>query len=108
VTVPKVWGEEVIIVNCEKYCGKLLFLEKGAESSYHYHKEKQETFFALNGQVGLTIDGKGYMLNPFARPKTIRSGVKHSFRGLTKAVILEVSTFHSDNDVVRETESKGG
>ncbi|GAI09553.1 unnamed protein product, partial [marine sediment metagenome] len=63
--VEKVWGNEVWIVNCPLYCGKFLYLDKGAESSYHYHKEKQETFYCLKGQVALTIEGRDYMLNPF-------------------------------------------
>ena len=45
--VKKVWGKELWIVNCDKYCGKLLYLDKGATSSYHYHKEKQETFYVI-------------------------------------------------------------
>lgn len=107
-TVEKVWGEELWIVNCDKYCGKLLFLDEGAVSSMHFHPEKQETFYALRGQVALTIEGKDYMLNPSSRPKTIYPKQKHQFRGISEAVILEVSTHHNDDDVVRFEESKSG
>lgn len=103
--VNKGWGKELIIVN-DIYCGKLLYLDKGAESSYHKHLQKQETFFCLEGQVALTIEGKDYMLNPFSRPKTIRPKTLHSFRGITDAVIIEFSTHHEESDVVRLTESK--
>ncbi len=104
--VEKVWGREVWIVNCPKYCGKLLFLDKGAISSLHYHKKKQETFYALSGQIGLSIEGKGYMLNPFSRPETIYPRQKHQFTGLSdNIIILEISTHHDDNDVVREEAS---
>lgn len=106
--VEKVWGKELIIVNCDKYCGKLLYLDKGAESSYHRHTNKQETFFCLQGQVALTIEGRDYMLNPFSRPKTIKPGQLHGFRGVTDSLILETSTCHEDRDVVRKTESKKG
>lgn len=99
--VPKVWGREVWIVNCDEYCGKLLYLDKGAVSSIHYHKEKKETFYALSGQVGLMIAGEDYMLNPFSRPKTVYPGQKHQFVGITDATILEISTHHSEEDVVR-------
>jgi len=95
-------------VNCPEYCGKFLYLDKGATSSYHYHKEKKETFYALKGQVALIIEDKDYMLNPFSRPKTILPKQKHQFRGITQAVLLEVSTQHSDKDVVRLTESRSG
>lgn len=104
--VPKKWGKEVWVVNCEQYCGKLLHVNKDAVSSLHYHPKKQETFYCLEGQVALTIDGKDYMLNPFSRPKTIYPGVTHQFRGICQAIILEVSTHHDDEDVIRLSESK--
>lgn len=103
--VKKVWGKEVIVVNNDKYCGKFLYLDKGAESSYHRHLKKQETFYAMEGQVALTIEGKDYMLNPYSRPKTIRPGQLHGFRGITDSLILEISTHHDDKDVVRLSES---
>jgi len=104
--IPKVWGSEVVIVNNEKYCGKLLLLDKGATSSMHYHKTKQETFYALSGQTGLHIAGKDYMLNPYSRPKTIYPQQEHQFIGLSEdIVILEISTKHRELDVVRLTES---
>lgn len=104
--IPKKWGQEVVLINCSLYCGKLLMLVKGCTSSYHYHKKKQETFFCTNGEVALTIDGRDYMLSPFSRPKTIMPNQKHKFYAITNATILEVSTAHSDNDVFRLTESQ--
>lgn len=95
-------------MNCPEYCSKFLHLDKGATSSYHYHKEKKETFYALKGQVALTIEGRDYMLNPFSRPKTIMPKQRHQFYGITDATILEISTHHDDKDVVRLTESKEG
>jgi len=103
--VKKRWGRERWIVNCQLYCGKLLYLDKGAQSSYHYHKNKQETFYCLEGQVGLHVNDHDYLLNPFSRPKTIKPGMRHSFFGLTEAVILEVSTRHDEKDVYRIKES---
>lgn len=106
--VPKVWGEELWLVNSDKYCGKLLTVNKGAESSYHYHREKEETFYCLYGKVSLTIEGKDYTLTPHSCPMTIEPNEKHSFVGLVESVILEVSTHHDNSDVVRLTESKSG
>lgn len=106
--VKKVWGREVWLVNCDEYCGKLLYLDKGAVSSMHYHEVKKETFYALSGQTALTIEGKDYMLNPASRPKTIYPGQKHQFRGLSDGIIiLEISTHHDDSDVIRLSASKG-
>ncbi len=106
--VKKVWGKELWIVNCDKYCGKFLYLDKGATSSYHYHKEKQETFFILRGQIILTIENGSVQLNPLSEPVTIMPNQKHKFFGITDATILEVSTQHDDKDVYRLEESKSG
>ena len=103
--VSKTWGGELWIVNCDEYCGKLLYVKKGSVSSYHYHPRKKETFYSLEGVVALTIESKDYMMNPFSRPKTIEPGARHSFTGISDAVILEISTHHEDDDVVRLTES---
>jgi len=103
--VPKVWGKELWLVNCRKYCGKLLMLNKGSVSSYHYHMVKQETFYCLKGLVKLVIGEIEYQLTPDNSPITILPKEKHKFEGVTDAVILEVSTMHRDDDVVRLTES---
>lgn len=103
--VEKVWGSELWVVNCE-YCGKLLYLDKGAKSSYHRHEIKKETFFCIEGEVALTIEGKEYKLLPLYQPITIKPGQLHSFRGITDATIIEFSTHHDDRDVVRLTESR--
>ena len=102
----KVWGREIYVVNEKEYCAKFLCLKKGAQCSYHYHPKKKETFYAIRGEAILTIEDKDYILNPFSPPKTILPEQKHSFFGLKHTVILEVSTFHSDEDVVRLAPSK--
>lgn len=107
--VEKVWGLEFWIINEPEYCAKFLFIGQGAITSYHYHPKKKETFYGMEGQVALTIDGKDYMLNSFSRPKTIMPGTAHQLIGLAiDNVILEISTHHSDEDVVRLSESKPG
>ena len=104
--VKKVWGEEIYLVN-DGYCGKLLVVDGGTESSYHYHPKKKETFYALEGYGRLTVEGKEHNLAPFLNPKTIQPGEKHSFKTDMGMVLLEISSFHDDNDVVRITESRG-
>ena len=49
--VPKGWGWEKWIVNCEEYCGKLLFFNKGKRCSWHYHVEKDEVFYLQSGKM---------------------------------------------------------
>ena len=49
--VSKGWGFEKWIVNCDKYCGKLLYFVKGKKCSWHYHKIKDEVFYIQSGKV---------------------------------------------------------
>lgn len=49
-TVKKAWGSEFIFSTNEKYCGKFLNFDKGAKFSMHFHAEKDETWFVLNGK----------------------------------------------------------
>lgn len=108
IEVEKVWGKEIWLVNYPEYCGKLLLLDRNAESSYHRHKRKKETFAGIEGNAWLTVEGREYMLSPASEAVTIEPGEKHKFVGLTKAVILEISTHHSDDDVERLSKSKQG
>lgn len=100
------WGSELCVVNNPDYCGKLLYLKRDAESSFHYHPKKKETFYCIQGQVDLRIGSKHFQLNPFSDPITIEPEEKHSFYGIADAVILEVSTYHDEKDVFEVTESR--
>ena len=111
--VAKKWGEEIWIVNNEKYCGKYLIINKGACSSLHYHPKKMESFMCIQGLVLLYVQ-QGEELKSYRMEKndcviTLMPGTPHAFQGLTEgATLLEISTTHNDEDVVRLTESTGG
>lgn len=47
--VPKGWGHEVIFVNNDLYCGKILHFKKDAKFSMHYHLKKKETWYVNSG-----------------------------------------------------------
>lgn len=47
--VEKGWGSEFIFATTDKYCGKLLRFNKGAKFSMHFHAEKDETWYVLDG-----------------------------------------------------------
>jgi len=103
--VDKVWGYEKIIVNNDLYCGKLLYLKKGFKCSYHFHKLKTEDFFLLSGLVALVVEDETYFLTTYRGSINIPPHTKHSFIGLHKATILEVSTTDHTKDSYRESES---
>ena len=120
--VPKLWGEEDWIINTPQYCGKVLTLRPGYQSSLHYHPLKHETFVCMVGNVclemfpeGVTRLGKPagavrtlYMSSTMRNAVTLEPGVPHRFYCTTKspAVVVEFSTHHSDTDVVRLEDSR--
>ena len=64
--------------------------------------------YGLEGSALLVIEDNEHLLTPFNLPKTIMPGERHTFYGITDAVILEVSTHHDDADSVRFTSSQPG
>jgi mannose-6-phosphate isomerase-like protein (cupin superfamily) len=108
--IEKLWGTEEIIVNTDRYCGKILRLDPGYVSSRHYHELKDETFYVLSGVIGLEIGDRVFMLSAFPDHESIRvmPMTPHRFWAIGPygAEIIEFSTPHSDGDVVR-LESSG-
>lgn len=105
-TIPKGWGHELIIVNNEKYCGKILSFKEDCKFSMHYHMIKQETWYVNNGrfcfkwidtEIGVThnqILCKGDVV-------TIPIGMPHQLEAITDGEIFEISTQHFDSDSYR-------
>ena len=103
--VDKIWGHEIWLANNEKhdYCGKILHVNAGHGSSMHYHMDKHETFYILKGQLELELldtrdgtrsiivlnEGDGY---------EIEQGQPHKLAAGIDTDIIEVSTFHKDED----------
>ena len=102
--VNKVWGNEQWIVNSDKYCGKILVLHKQYRCSIHYHKQKDETFYIMNGAVLMELDGEKQVMHPGESIRVL-PGQKHRFTGLSNAMIVEFSTHHEDDDSYRESTS---
>ena len=104
--VPKGWGGETIIVNNEKYCGKILVFKKGFSFSMHYHIIKQETWYVNKGRFKFNwIDTeKGETLLKFLTVGdvvTIPIGMPHQLHALEDGEIFEISTQHFDSDSYR-------
>lgn len=57
--VEKGWGFEEIWATNDKYCGKMMAFRTGACFSMHFHAEKDETWYVLNGKFSVRyIDTK--------------------------------------------------
>ena len=49
--VNKRWGYELWIENSKDYCGKHLHVVPNQWCSFHYHKNKKETFYVISGEL---------------------------------------------------------
>lgn len=105
-SVPKGWGHEIVFVNNELYCGKLLVFKAGCKFSMHYHMIKDETWYVEEGmflyrwidtetaEVRENILKEGHSVRQFP-------GQPHQLEALTDGTIFEVSTQHFDSDSYR-------
>ena len=109
--VEKLWGREYWIVNSDLYCLKFLKVNPGFQCSIHAHKLKDETFVGYSGTLQLNLhraNGELYQVFPIepGYQRHILPGTYHSFIAVNVCFVMEVSTFHSDADVVRIQESR--
>jgi NDP-sugar pyrophosphorylase family protein len=94
----KPWGYEKILINTEKYLTKELFLYEGYQTSFHYHKSKDETMYILGGSGYIEFeDRKEY----FGRNDTVRikPGTPHTIVATESTVLHEVSTPQLDDTI---------
>ena len=109
--VEKPWGHELIWALSELYAGKLLSVKAGHELSLQFHREKDESWYVLEGRAELDLARAGEkttsseVVTPGAAFR-IRPGTVHRIRALEDTVILEVSTPQLD-DVVRLDDAYG-
>ncbi|MBU1628731.1 MAG: cupin domain-containing protein [Gammaproteobacteria bacterium] len=104
----KGWGKEYWLFNNENLCCKVLRLEKNKQCSLHFHLEKEEIFFVIEGQMALTwIDTQtgAEHLRELSKGDSvfISRGMPHSFCGMSDepCLFLEASTHHEEHDSYR-------
>ena len=105
--VPKGWGFEKWIVNCEEYCGKILYFVKDKKCSWHYHKLKDEVFYVQSGKIIVKNsdndnieESESVILNKGDNFHVYR-GLRHQMIALEDSEIFEFSTQHFDEDSYR-------
>lgn len=106
--VEKEWGHELWIHNSPLYCGKLLvFRERGARFSLHYHLKKTETWYVQQGFFTFRwVDlERGKLMQKEIFPGDvieIPQGLPHQLIAQAKeSTVFEVSTQHFDDDSYR-------
>jgi D-beta-D-heptose 7-phosphate kinase/D-beta-D-heptose 1-phosphate adenosyltransferase len=99
---PKLWGYEIWYVNTFDYCCKMLVVYPGFQVSRHFHKKKDETFTALDGDFELEVDGRLVYLKRGGCIR-IKPFTVHNFRVVGDQIgsLLEVSTNHREDDSYR-------
>jgi len=105
----KKWGKEVLLVNNDLYCAKYLYINKGYQTSIHYHEVKDEALFVMNGLVNLQLypimeNIKYYFTKKLGKKQYYRIKINevHRFCAIeSDVVLLEVSTHHEDKDSKR-------
>lgn len=103
--VSKPWGHELIWSHCNKFVGKLLYINRGHKLSRQYHEQKEETILVLTGTLSLEVGIPGQYFEKIDLKKGqsfhVTPGTIHRFCAPYGDVELaEVSTPELD-DVVR-------
>jgi len=104
--VQKGWGKEIWLVNNNKYCGKILKFNAGSKFSMHYHVNKEETFYILDGHLRLKYFD---LSNAEEKNEDLYSGDivdipqfnPHKIEAIKESTIVEISTHHEDSDSYR-------
>jgi len=104
--VPKGWGKEVIFVNNDEYCGKLLCFEKDKKFSMHYHIKKKETWYVSKGSFILiwVETDTGTTHTEYLKVGDVitnERGEPHQLIAIEDSEVFEVSTKHYDEDSFR-------
>ena len=109
--VEKDWGSETWFANNleHNYCGKVLEIKKGKGTSMHYHVDKHEVFYVLEGTLKVdwidTDSGEVYTVY-VAKGESMEmpQGIPHSLiadEAFEDVKLIEASTFHRDSDSYR-------
>jgi mannose-6-phosphate isomerase len=109
--VDKPWGYELIWAKTDDYVGKILFVRAGESLSLQFHKEKDESWYVLDGRAKLELGEAGQAVTTaevvaHGAAFRFRPGTVHRVRAVDDTTILEVSTPQSD-DIVRLEDSYG-
>lgn len=104
--VEKGWGSEEIWATNDKYCGKMMHFNKGAKFSMHFHRQKDETWYVLDGEfVVKWIDTENAAIYTHSLGKGDvwhnKPLVPHQLICYNKGTIIEVSTPDSVEDNYR-------
>ncbi len=91
------YGSTIITVVNREYCKRVIVLLPGQTHPEQYHKQKDETYHILHGEIALTLDGVE-SIKKANDVVVIPRGVRHGFQTQTGTVIEEVSSCYTQSD----------
>jgi sialic acid synthase SpsE/quercetin dioxygenase-like cupin family protein len=91
------FGSTVITVVNREYCKRVIVLLPGQSHPEQWHRQKDETYHILHGEIALTLDGVE-QTKKANEVVVIPRGVRHGFATRTGTVIEEVSSSYSQDD----------
>jgi mannose-6-phosphate isomerase-like protein (cupin superfamily) len=99
--VDKPWGNELIWVLTDRYCGKVITIDAGRRLSLQRHKVKDESVYVVSGLLRLHLeDDSGKIqaidLGP-GGTRRVPPGRKHRFEALERVELVEISTPELDD-----------
>lgn len=90
-------GLTMLTVVNRSYCKKLLMLLPGQHHPEQYHRQKEETFHVLHGEMTLSLNGVERACRP-GDVVTIEPGMRHAFFSAGGVIIEELSSTHISDD----------
>jgi quercetin dioxygenase-like cupin family protein len=90
-------GSTVITVVNREYCKRVIVMLPGQSHPEQYHKQKDETYHILHGEILLNLDGVE-QANKANDVVVIPRGARHGFSTRTGTVIEEVSSYYTQGD----------
>jgi len=98
------FGAVIIDILNREYCKKLIIMFPGQKHPSHTHKQKEETFHILQGDLQVMLDGVQHNLKT-GDLLTVSRNQKHSFSSQSGVIFEEISTTHYKNDSFYEDET---
>ena len=91
------FGITMITVVNREYCKKLIVVLPGQKHPEQYHKQKEETFHVLFGEMVITLNGEERVSSK-GDVIVVEKGTRHAFTSKKGAVMEEISSTHFKDD----------
>lgn len=98
------WGAILINIINRAYSKMLVVMFPGQSYPRHAHREKEETYHLLHGELIVEVEGRETTLRQ-GDVLSIPRGAKHSFRTTKGAIVEEIATMYLQGDSIYEDPS---